>query len=66
MALLATTCTYDLVLEFSFMMSKLLKLKTPQRVGNIRSTGMLRYPAISKDGTFGETNVSFSVPVNLF
>ena len=36
MALLATTCTYDLVLAFSFMMSKLLKLETPQRVGIIR------------------------------
>ena len=36
MALLATTCTYDLVLAFIFMMSKLLTLEAPRWVGNIR------------------------------
>ena len=35
-ALLATMCTYGLVLTFSFMVSKRFTLETPQRVGNIR------------------------------
>ena len=30
------------------------------------STGILKYPAFTNDGTFGESNVSVRVPAGLF